>query len=83
MFVPSVTKYNEIYMPDIERLEKPHRMANITYRITDTIFSNNGKSCHVLWTVWFTLSTKQRDQKQTFFMFVWQVSEIQKTVVET
>ena len=42
MLVPSVTKYNEIYMPDIEQLEEPKRMANITYIITNSNFSRNG-----------------------------------------
>lgn len=40
--VPSVTKYNEVYMPDVQQLLTPQRMSNITYIITNSTFSDNG-----------------------------------------
>ena len=43
MLVPSVTKYNEVYMPNVQQLEASHRMANITYLIQDSSFTRNGK----------------------------------------
>ena len=42
MLVPSVTKYNEIYMPTVGELTSPQRMANISYYISQSQFSNNG-----------------------------------------
>ena len=44
MLVPSVTKYNEIYMPDVQTLEESHRMSNITYEVYNSTFSYNGMS---------------------------------------
>lgn len=43
MLIPSVTKYNDVYMPDVEILEMPHRMSNITYYVQDSTFSSNSK----------------------------------------
>ena len=42
MLVPSVTKYNEIYMPDVQTLEESHRMSNITYEVYNSTFNYNG-----------------------------------------
>ena len=42
MLVPSVTKYNEIYMPDVQTLEESHRMSNITYKVYNSTFNYNG-----------------------------------------
>jgi len=42
IFVPSLTKYNEVFMPTVELIEQSHRMANITYKIYNSTFTSNG-----------------------------------------
>ena len=48
MLVPSVTKYNEIYMPDVQTLEESHRMSNITYQVYNSTFNYNGMYMYYL-----------------------------------
>ena len=42
MHVPSITKYHELYMPTLEELQTPEKIAEITYQIEACHFIDNG-----------------------------------------
>ncbi|KAL3873370.1 hypothetical protein ACJMK2_036499 [Sinanodonta woodiana] len=46
MFIPSLTKYHENFIPTFEEMTRPDRIARITYFIEWSKFTNNFKGIH-------------------------------------
>ena len=42
MMVPSITKYHELYLPTVEDLQRPHRVAELFYNVESCTFIENG-----------------------------------------
>lgn len=46
MFIPSLTKYHENFIPTFEEMTQPEKVGAIAYFIHDTKIINNGKGIH-------------------------------------
>ena len=46
MFIPSLTKYHENFIPTIEEMTRPEKVGEITYKIIYSKFINNQRGIH-------------------------------------